>query len=101
MKYLRVHPKLAIVVVALALALAALSLSPSIQSSDMGKTDMRSRPAPEFSLLDQTGKSVRLADLRGRAVALGFIYTNCEEMCPLAMSKFEEVYDRLDVSQRG
>jgi protein SCO1/2 len=32
---------------------------------------------PEFALVDQTGRRVALSDLRGRVVALNFVYTRC------------------------
>jgi protein SCO1/2 len=32
---------------------------------------------PEFTLIDQTGRTVRMSELRGKVVALNFIYTSC------------------------
>lgn len=101
MKHLQAHPRLTIAVLILLLAVGVARLGFPSQLSGAGKIDLGAKQAPEFSLLDQTGKSVRLNDLRGRAVALTFVYTNCKEMCPIAISKFEEVYDKLDRSQRG
>jgi protein SCO1 len=45
---------------------------------------------PDVALVDQDGRSLRLADLRGKAVALTFIFTRCPlpEFCPLLMVKF-------------
>lgn len=40
-------------------------------------------PAPGFTLINQEGLSVRLADLRGRPILLSFIYTTCPDLCPL------------------
>lgn len=40
-------------------------------------------PAPGFELLDQDGERLRLADLRGRAVLLDFIFTHCPGPCPI------------------
>jgi protein SCO1/2 len=39
--------------------------------------------APDFTLTNQEGLSVRLADLRGKPVLLCFIYTTCPDVCPL------------------
>jgi protein SCO1/2 len=39
-------------------------------------------PAPDFSLVDQSGERVSLASLRGRAVVLDFVFTQCRGPCP-------------------
>ncbi len=39
--------------------------------------------APDFILQDAAGRSVSLADFRGKVVVLHFIYTNCPDVCPL------------------
>jgi len=45
---------------------------------------------PDVALVDQDGRPLRLADLRGKAVAVTFIFTRCPmpEFCPLVMTKF-------------
>ena len=40
-------------------------------------------PAPDFSLVERTGRPVSAADLRGRVWIADFIYTRCEDTCPL------------------
>jgi protein SCO1 len=52
-------------------------------------------PAPAFSLMSQDGKPVSLADLRGKVVAMSFIYTQCPDICPLLTQKMVEVQDAL------
>jgi len=42
--------------------------------------------APDFTLTDQNGRSLRLSDLRGRAVALFFGYTHCPDVCPTTLA---------------
>ncbi len=47
---------------------------------------------PEFSLVERGGRSVTLADVRGKVWIADFIYTNCEDTCPLqsvAMAKLQ------------
>jgi protein SCO1 len=46
---------------------------------------------PAVALVDQDGRSFRLADLRGKAVALTFVYTRCPlpDYCPLMMRNFQ------------
>jgi protein SCO1 len=48
---------------------------------------------PDFALVNQDGKTVRLTDYRGRALALTFIYTRCPlpDFCPLMMQNFVAV----------
>jgi protein SCO1 len=52
-------------------------------------------PAPAFSLTSQDGKPVSLSDLRGKVVAVSFIYTQCPDVCPLLTQKMVEVQDAL------
>jgi len=44
---------------------------------------------PDVALVDQDGRPLRLADLRGKAVALTFVFTRCPmpDFCPLLMKK--------------
>lgn len=44
-------------------------------------------PAPEFTLTDQAGKRVAFADLRGKVLAVTFIYANCKDACPVLTAK--------------
>jgi protein SCO1/2 len=45
---------------------------------------------PDFSLTDQSGRLVHLADFRGRVVAVDFIYTRCPlpDVCPRLSAGF-------------
>jgi len=58
-------------------------------------TDLGGRSAPSFRLADARGDIVSLASLRGRAVALTFIYTSCPDLCPVTAEKLRYVYDQL------
>ena len=53
------------------------------------------RPAPPFTLTSQDGAPVSLASLRGKVVALTFIYTECPDICPLLTQKMVQVQDEL------
>ncbi len=48
---------------------------------------------PDFHLLNQSGKPIHLAQFRGRAVLLTFIYTRCPlaDFCPRMSSNFAEI----------
>ena len=52
--------------------------------------------APDFTLTDQHGTRVSLASLRGRVVALTFIYTRCPlpDYCPRMVTNLRAVKDR-------
>jgi protein SCO1/2 len=45
---------------------------------------------PDFQLTDQNGRTVRAADLRGKVVAIDFIYTRCPlpDVCPRLSANF-------------
>lgn len=63
-------------------------------------TDLEKHPAPDFTLIDQRGQSVRLSDLRGKAVALTFIYTHCPDVCPLTAENLRAAYELLPEAAR-
>jgi protein SCO1/2 len=48
---------------------------------------------PDTPFVDQTGKPLRFAQLRGKDVVLSFIYTRCADaqMCPLISAKFAKL----------
>jgi protein SCO1/2 len=46
-------------------------------------------------LTSQDGTRVALADYRGKAVAIAFIFTSCPDMCPLLTAKMVKVQDEL------
>jgi len=52
-------------------------------------------PAPAFELTSQDNKPVTLAGLRGKVVAVSFLYTACPDICPLLTQKLVEVQDAL------
>ena len=57
-------------------------------------------PAPDFTLMDQQGRNVRLADFKGRVVAVNFLYTRCPvpEVCPRLAAAFAYVHKRTDAA---
>lgn len=40
------------------------------------------RQLGDYALLDGTGKTVRLAELRGKPLVVNFVYTGCMQVCP-------------------
>ncbi len=52
---------------------------------------------PDVPLVNQDGKTLHLADFKGKAVLLTFIYTRCPfpTFCPLLSSEFAAIHDDL------
>ena len=48
-----------------------------------------------FTLVDQTGKTVKNNDLRGRLLLIYFGYTFCPDVCPTALTVMAEALDML------
>jgi protein SCO1/2 len=80
---------------ALVLALLAFPMLLPAHGADGDKRLPVIGPAPPFALTSQEGMPVTLGDLRGKVVALTFIYTACPDICPLLTQKMVEVQDEL------
>jgi protein SCO1/2 len=50
---------------------------------------------PDFSLVDQTGADVRLADLKGKVWIADFIFTHCAGACPMMTQKMRQLHQVL------
>jgi len=50
-------------------------------------------PPLDFTLRDQDGKRVSLADYRGRPVMLTFMYSTCRDTCPLTAQQIRIAMD--------
>jgi len=51
--------------------------------------------APQFTLTDQSGNRVSLADQQGKVLAVTFIYTMCKDTCPLLTAKMATIQRKL------
>lgn len=58
-------------------------------------------PAPDFALVDQTGTTVGLGELRGRVVVLTGIYASCNIACPLLMGQAKRALAALPPAERN
>jgi len=52
-------------------------------------------PPQDFRLTDEDGRRVALSDFRGEVVAVTFLYTTCEDTCPIATSQIRGALDDL------
>jgi protein SCO1/2 len=66
-------------------AKTALGLSQAAIGRDVG----------EHQLLDTDGRSVRLADFRGKPLLVSFIYTGCFQVCPTTTKSLAEAVEQL------
>lgn len=46
------------------------------------------KPAPAFTLIDQSGHTLSLSDFRGHAVVLEFMDSHCTDICPIVSQEF-------------
>jgi protein SCO1/2 len=53
------------------------------------------KPAPEFTLTNHNGKRLALKDLRGKVLAITFIFASCADTCPLLTAKMAGLQSHL------
>lgn len=51
--------------------------------------------APDFELRDQDGERISMRDFRGQPVIVTFLYTTCEDTCPLQAQTVRGALDQL------
>lgn len=51
--------------------------------------------APEFTLTTQAGNRLALTDLRGKVLAVTFIYATCKDTCPVLTAKMATLQQKL------
>ena len=76
-------------------ALLAAACGDAAQTDFNGTPLRDAAPAPDFLLADQFGEYVALADMRGKAVALSFLFANCPDVCPVVTTQLKTLYDEL------
>src|SRR4030095_7363708 len=60
-----------------------------------GESLPKIKPAPEFTLTKQDGKRLALKELRGKVLAITFIFASCTDTCPLLTAKMASLQERL------
>jgi protein SCO1 len=53
---------------------------------------------PNLPVITQDGKTLKFYDdvIRGKIVIISFIYTNCQDICPLTTARLAQLVDKLD-----
>lgn len=54
---------------------------------------------PEFSLTERSGKTIGLEQLRGTIWIADFIYTDCDDTCPLQSAEMARLQDELSAQE--
>ncbi len=103
----RLASRLSVITLALLVVLVAAVLSlrngiggttasnPSTSQPGLQGTDLGSRAAPDFRLKDQFGKEISLSQFKGKPVVLTFLYTHCQDVCPLTADKLHVAMQNL------
>jgi protein SCO1 len=85
-----------------AFALGAIVLAAGGRDSDTGSPDSfegavmpKGLRAPDFELRNQDGEPVAMRSLRGKPVVVTFLYTHCEDTCPIQAQTVRGALDEL------
>jgi protein SCO1/2 len=57
--------------------------------------------SPDFMLIDQNGRPFHSNRLRGKVVAVNFIFTTCPDICPIFTAAFAQLQRKLDGRTRS
>jgi protein SCO1/2 len=83
------------VTVLVALTIVTVSTLAMAHKTKEGGRLAKIGPAPEFTLTGTDGGRLSLGDLRGKVVAVTFIYATCTDTCPLLTAKMAGMQKRL------
>jgi protein SCO1/2 len=81
-----IRPAIALLV--LLASAAAAAAAPAPERTLMSEPP---RAIADFQLTDQSGKAVRLADLRGTPLLVFFGFTHCSSVCPTALHQLRQL----------
>src|SRR2546421_8626572 len=85
----------ALIVVSLASGRNEGSNSPAPKQAFDGAIMPPGARAPDFTLHDQYGRPIRMADFRGRTVIVSFLYADCTSSCPAQAQQIKGALDDL------
>ncbi|MGO9450507.1 MAG: SCO family protein [Candidatus Binataceae bacterium] len=85
----------AVAAVSMSVALAACTRSTETTSAGYSSTDTADCLPANISLVDQYGKTISLASLKGKPVLFDFIYTTCPGPCLMLTSRMRLIANQL------
>src|SRR5256885_1696236 len=94
-------PRLARGVGAALAALAACGAAGAASPHFAGAPQRGVPPAADFALHDQDGHVVRLSSLRGELVLVSFLYTHCQDVCPVIARTMNSALRTLSPAERA
>lgn len=81
-----------------------IKLGPQPRFGEIGRNSLEGirqyGSLPDFSLTERSGKPIGLAQMRGTIWIADFIYTNCQDTCPLQTAEMAKLQDEL-AAQKG
>lgn len=80
-------------ILAFGLPVAALGPAPALAHGADGPAEALATigPAADFTLTAEDGTPFSMAELRGKVVALNFVFTRCADVCPIATVKMVQI----------
>ncbi len=72
--------------------LLALTAAACSQRADLPKLF----PVPEANLVAETGKRVKLSEMKGHVTVYDFIFTNCGATCPMMTEQMRQLTKKID-----
>lgn len=90
--------KIAIPIAAAVIAIAAVgSIMQALfyQESYKPAIELQPEKLKDFELIDQYGNLFRLSSVKGKVILLFFGYTNCPDICPLVLSRYAYLAEKL------
>jgi protein SCO1/2 len=73
----------------------ALVTAAAVAAAEPGSRLAVIRRAPDFALTTQAGEALRLADLKGQVLLVGFVFTTCNGSCPATTHRMGQVQQAL------
>src|SRR5262249_4548637 len=76
----------------------AAAASPAPSHSQAPNNRWGANYIPNLPVIDQNGRTLHFYDdvIKGKIVVISFIYTSCQDLCPLTTARMAQLEDKLD-----